>query len=50
VQKDSEAFIGQGEQGQGGSWRLTKGMTSCVCEKEKKEGRKMSVRKIGFSS
>ncbi len=47
MQKDFEAFIGQGEQAQGRSWRLAKGRTSCVCEKEKKKkGRRMSVRKI----
>ncbi len=37
MQKDFEAFIGQGEQAQGRSWRLTKGRTSYVCEKEKKK-------------
>ncbi len=36
MQKDFEAFIGQGEQAQGRSWRLAKGRTSRVCEKEKK--------------
>jgi hypothetical protein len=48
VQKDFESFIGQGEQTQGRSWRLAKGMTSSVCEKKKKKkkGRRMSVRKI----
>ncbi len=37
MQKDFEAFIGQGEQAQGRSWRLTKGRTSGVCEKEEKK-------------
>ncbi len=37
MQKDFEAFIGQGEQAQGRSWRLAKGRTSCVCEEEKKK-------------
>jgi hypothetical protein len=47
VQKDFEAFIGQEEQAQGRSWRLAKERTSRVCEEEKKkEGRKMSGRKI----
>jgi len=39
VQKDFEAFIGQGEQTQGRSWRLAKETTSCGCEEEKR-GRK----------
>ncbi len=38
IQKDFEAFIGQGEQAQGRSWRLAKERTSCVCEKKRKEG------------
>ncbi len=40
MQKDFEAFIGQGEQAQERSWKLAKGRTSCVCEegKKKKEG------------
>jgi hypothetical protein len=37
VQKDFEAFIGQGEQAQGRSWRLAKEKTSYVCEKGKKK-------------
>ncbi len=37
MQKDFEAFIGQGEQAQGRSWRLAKERTSGVCEKEKKK-------------
>ncbi len=47
MQKDFEAFIGQGEQTQGRSWRLAKGRTSCVWkkEKEKKKG-EGSVRKV----
>ncbi len=40
MQKNFEAFIGQGEQAQGRSWRLTKGGISCVCEKERKKGGK----------
>ncbi len=49
MQKDFEAFIGQGEQAQGRSWRLAKERTFCVCEKEKKEKERwMSVRKIIF--
>ncbi len=36
MQKDFKAFIGQGEQAQGRSWRVAKERTSCVCEKEKK--------------
>jgi hypothetical protein len=47
VQKDFEAFIGQGEQAQGRSWRLVKERTSGVWGKKKK-GRKGSVRKIVF--
>ncbi len=39
MQKDFEAFIGQGEQTQGRSWRLAKETTSCGCEEEKR-GRK----------
>jgi hypothetical protein len=36
--RDFEAFIGQGEQAQGRSWKLTKGEGILgVCEKEKKE-------------
>jgi hypothetical protein len=36
--KDFEAFIGQGEQAQGRSWRLTKGEGSMFCMwKRKKE-------------
>jgi hypothetical protein len=34
--RDFEAFIGQGEQAQGRSWRLTKEEVFCVCGKEKK--------------
>ncbi len=37
MQKDFEAFIGQGEQAQGRSWKLAKERTTCVCEKEKKK-------------
>jgi hypothetical protein len=34
--KDFKIFIGQGEQAQGRSWRLTKGKVLCVCKKERK--------------
>jgi hypothetical protein len=40
VQKDFEAFIGQGEQAQGRSWRLAKGRTSWVSKREKKRKKK----------
>ncbi len=39
MQKDFEAFIGQGERAQGRSWKLAKGRTSCVCGK-KERGRR----------
>ncbi len=39
MQKDFEALIGQGEQTQGGSWRLTKEGALCVYGKIK-EGRR----------
>jgi hypothetical protein len=49
VQKDFEAFIGQGEQAQGRSWRLAKGGLLVYVKKKKKEkGRRMSGRKIVF--
>jgi hypothetical protein len=35
--KDFEAFIGQGEQVQGRSWRLTKGKGNLVYVKKKKK-------------
>ncbi len=35
MQKDFEAFIGQGEQAQGRSWRLTKREVFCVCMKRR---------------
>jgi len=35
--KDFEASIGQGEQAQGRSWRLTKGERSILCGRKKKE-------------
>jgi len=35
--KDFEAFIGQGEQAQGRSWRLTKGEGSLVYVKKKEK-------------
>jgi len=40
--RDLEAFIGQGEQAQGRSWRLTKEAILCVCGggEEKKRRRK----------
>ncbi len=51
MQKDFEAFIGQGEQAQGRSWRLAKGRISWVSKIEKKKkGRRMGVRKIIFFS
>jgi hypothetical protein len=37
--KDFEAFIGQGEQAQGRSWRLTKGEGSLVYVEKKKKKR-----------
>ncbi len=40
MQKDFEAFIGQGEQAQGRSWRLAKGRTSCVCGKKERRRRR----------
>jgi hypothetical protein len=51
VQKDFEAFIGQGEQAQGMSWKLAKEKTYLGYvkkKKERKEERKMSVWKIVF--
>ncbi len=45
--RDFEAFIGQGEQAQGRSWRLTKGkIFVCMWRKKKKE----KVCEEGFSS
>jgi hypothetical protein len=35
--RDFEAFIGQREQAQGRSWRLTKGKDFCVWGEEKKK-------------
>jgi len=46
VQKDFEAFIGQGEQAQRRSWRLAKGEDLGVCKGESKEKRRMCVRKV----
>ncbi len=40
MQKDFEAFIGQGEQGQGRSWRLAKEGTSGVCGKKERMRRR----------
>jgi hypothetical protein len=37
--KDFKAFIGQGEQAQGRSWRFTKRGVLCVCGKERKKRR-----------
>jgi hypothetical protein len=37
--RDFEAFIGQGEQAQGRSWRLTKGEDFFVYVEKKKKGR-----------
>jgi hypothetical protein len=45
--RDFEASIGQGEQAQGRSWRLTKREDFCVCGEEKK--RRMKCEE-GFSS
>jgi hypothetical protein len=39
VQKDFEAFFGQGEQAQGRSWRLAKERTSGVCGKKERRRR-----------
>ncbi len=39
MQKDFEAFIGQGEQAQGRSWRLAKKKTSWVCGKKERRRR-----------
>jgi hypothetical protein len=36
--RDFEVFIGQGEQAQGRSWRLTKGDDFCVYVGKKKRG------------
>ncbi len=47
MQKDFEAFIGQREQAQGRSWRLTKGDGLCVCGKKRK--RRMKCEEV-FSS
>jgi len=38
VQKDFEAFIGQGEQAQGMSWKLAKGEGFLRMEEKKKGG------------
>ncbi len=40
MQKDFEAFIRQGEQAQGRSWRLAKERTSCVCGKKERTRRR----------
>ncbi len=37
MQKDFKAFIGQGEQAQGRSWRRTKKKKHCMYEKREKE-------------
>ncbi len=51
MQKDFEAFIGQGEQAQGRSWRLAKGEDLEVMQKRKKKGKKENVCEEGvFSS
>ncbi len=51
MQKDFEAFIGQGEQAQRRSWRLAKGDDLGVMQKEKKKGKKENVCEEGvFSS
>ncbi len=50
MQKDFEAFIGQGEQAQGRSWRLTKESFFCVSmQREKKKKKEKCVREIVFS-
>ncbi len=49
MQKDFEAFIGQGEQAQGRSWRLAKERTSYVW-KRKKERRRRKCEESCFSS
>jgi hypothetical protein len=43
--RDFEAFIGQGEQAEGRSWRLTKGEVFFYVYGEKKKRREKSVRK-----
>jgi len=43
--RDFEAFIGQGEQAQGKSWRLTKEEIFCVCMGRRKKRGGGSVRK-----
>jgi len=44
VQKDFEAFIGQGEQAQGMSWRLVEGeRSSWVWKKKKRGGRSVRI-------
>jgi hypothetical protein len=50
VPKDFEAFIGQGEQAQGRSWRLAKEKTSGVCEKEKKRKKEKECEEDCFFS
>jgi len=37
--KDFKAFIGQGKQAQGRSWKLTRERVLCVCGKERKRRR-----------
>jgi hypothetical protein len=46
--KDFEAFIGQGEQAQGRSWRLTK-VEGILCMWERKKKKRMNCEE-GFSS
>jgi len=46
--KDFEAFIGQGEQAQGRSWRFTKGERSLVYVKKKKRRMKCEENIISY--
>ncbi len=51
MQKDFEAFIRQGEQAQGKSWRLAKGEDFvCMQGRKKEKKRRTCVRKVFFSS
>jgi len=43
--RDFEAFIGQGEQAQGRSWKLTKREVFCVCMGRRKKRGGRNVRK-----
>ncbi len=48
MQKDFEAFIGQGEQAQGRSWRLAKERTFRGMWKRKKRRKEKGCEKDGF--